>query len=282
VATSLTQPLSERYDYGTNQLVTQEETLPVTNIGEEQVHNVVSEQEKQSKIVHEKGKGYCVKSEKKNSDWSGGCYPTHGKAEERLKQVERAKHATDPLESIIFATNSFLVGPTPGGLKSLMHHIRRAEDALDLCSKEHISQEKDSGFSFEYELVTNEPDKATANVEGIYQGQPFKGVLILTRGEDGHWQGWDFQGTGPLAEVQEPIDEIQEMLDTVGEEAESALLPATSSGGGGEQTSQEETAVAPPGWEPTVKKMKKHKDIDNPYALSWYMKNKGDKPHAKK
>jgi hypothetical protein len=190
VATSLTQPLSERYDYGTNQLVTQEETLPVTNIGEEQVHNVVSEQEKQSKIVHEKGKGYCVKSEKKNSDWSGGCYPTHGKAEERLKQVERAKHATDPLESIIFATNSFLVGPTPGGLKSLMHHIRRAEDALDLCSKEHISQE--------------------------------------------------------------------------------------------EVAQEEETAVAPPGWEPTVKKMKKHQEIDNPYALSWYMKNKGDKPHAKK
>ena len=35
---------------------------------------------------------------------------------------------------------------------------------------------------------------------------------------------------------------------------------------------------APPGWENTVKKMKKHKDIENPYALAWYMANKGDKP----
>ena len=35
---------------------------------------------------------------------------------------------------------------------------------------------------------------------------------------------------------------------------------------------------APPGWEGTVKKMKKHKNIDNPYALAWYMANKGDKP----
>ena len=35
---------------------------------------------------------------------------------------------------------------------------------------------------------------------------------------------------------------------------------------------------APPGWENTVKKMKKHKEIDNPYALAWYMANKGDKP----
>jgi len=34
---------------------------------------------------------------------------------------------------------------------------------------------------------------------------------------------------------------------------------------------------APPGWEGTVKAMKKKKGIDNPYSLAWYMKNKGDK-----
>jgi len=37
--------------------------------------------------------------------------------------------------------------------------------------------------------------------------------------------------------------------------------------------------VAPEGWEGTVKKMKKHKDIDNPWALAWYMKKKGYKSH---
>ena len=36
---------------------------------------------------------------------------------------------------------------------------------------------------------------------------------------------------------------------------------------------------APPGWEGTVKAMKKKKGIDNPYSLAWYMKNKGDKSH---
>jgi hypothetical protein len=36
---------------------------------------------------------------------------------------------------------------------------------------------------------------------------------------------------------------------------------------------------APPGFEGTVKAMKKHKEIDNPYALAWYMKNKGMKSH---
>ena len=39
---------------------------------------------------------------------------------------------------------------------------------------------------------------------------------------------------------------------------------------------------SPPGFEGTVKAMKKKKDIDNPYALSWWMKNKGYKSHKKK
>jgi hypothetical protein len=37
--------------------------------------------------------------------------------------------------------------------------------------------------------------------------------------------------------------------------------------------------VSPPGWSGTVKAMKKHKEIDNPYALAWHMKNKGDEAH---
>ncbi len=40
---------------------------------------------------------------------------------------------------------------------------------------------------------------------------------------------------------------------------------------------------APKGWEGTVKGMKKHKgEIDNPWALSWWMKNKGYKSHKTK
>ena len=36
--------------------------------------------------------------------------------------------------------------------------------------------------------------------------------------------------------------------------------------------------VAPPGWEHTIKRMKKSGDIDNPFALAWYMRNRGMKP----
>jgi hypothetical protein len=39
--------------------------------------------------------------------------------------------------------------------------------------------------------------------------------------------------------------------------------------------------VAPLGWEKTVKAMKKHDNIDNPFALAWSMKNKGYKSHKK-
>jgi hypothetical protein len=39
--------------------------------------------------------------------------------------------------------------------------------------------------------------------------------------------------------------------------------------------------VSPPGWEGTVKAMKKHSEIDNPWALAWHMKKKGYKSHKK-
>jgi hypothetical protein len=42
-----------------------------------------------------------------------------------------------------------------------------------------------------------------------------------------------------------------------------------------------QSEVSPPGWSGTVKAMKKHKNITNPFALAWSMKKKGDKPHYK-
>lgn len=40
-------------------------------------------------------------------------------------------------------------------------------------------------------------------------------------------------------------------------------------------------AVSPPGWKNSTERMKKHKDITNPFALAWWMKNQGDTPHPK-
>ena len=40
-------------------------------------------------------------------------------------------------------------------------------------------------------------------------------------------------------------------------------------------------AVSPPGWGGTVEHMKDHPEISNEFALAWWMKNKGYKPHYK-
>jgi len=40
-------------------------------------------------------------------------------------------------------------------------------------------------------------------------------------------------------------------------------------------------AVSPPGWAGTVEHMKKHKNITNPWALAYYLRSQGAKPHYK-
>ena len=47
------------------------------------------------------------------------------------------------------------------------------------------------------------------------------------------------------------------------------------------ETDVDVSETAPKGWEGTVKAMKKHKEIDNPWALAHHMKNKGYKSHKK-
>ena len=51
--------------------------------------------------------------------------------------------------------------------------------------------------------------------------------------------------------------------------------------GKGVKTEETVQEVSPPGWSGTVKAMKKHKNISNPFALAWSMKNKGAKSHIK-
>jgi hypothetical protein len=48
-----------------------------------------------------------------------------------------------------------------------------------------------------------------------------------------------------------------------------------------DKTGEQVDEVSPPGFAGTVKAMKKHKEVDNPFALAWHMKNKGYKSHKK-
>lgn len=77
-----------------------------------------------------------------------------------------------------------------------------------------------------------------------------------------------------------PIASRQNMIQASDDEEDAD--DALHNGKGKEQLNDSDLAeVAPPGWEGTVKAMKKDKDIDNPWALAWSMKDKGYKSHKK-
>jgi len=40
-----------------------------------------------------------------------------------------------------------------------------------------------------------------------------------------------------------------------------------------------EAGVSPPGWRPTVERMRRHPEISNAYALAWWMRGQGYHPH---
>jgi hypothetical protein len=62
-----------------------------------------------------------------------------------------------------------------------------------------------------------------------------------------------------------------------GQATERGEDPGLPFGGGGDAVVQSE--VSPPGWSGTVKAMKKHPEIGKPFALAWWAKQRGEKPH---
>lgn len=74
------------------------------------------------------------------------------------------------------------------------------------------------------------------------------------------------------------LDKVNEGLLEFSELPEELQTKVIEAAGTDDQLAE----AAPKGWEGTVKGLKKHKDeVDNPYALAWYMKNKGYKSHKK-
>ncbi len=96
-------------------------------------------------------------------------------------------------------------------------------------------------------------------------------------GEDEELEGW----------VQAKLTKAAEYLDAVFNNMQYEKSKPASIGNGegtpadGSMPTMENTIneKSPEGWEKTTEKMKKHKEIDNPFALAYYMKKKGYKPH---
>jgi hypothetical protein len=189
------------------------------------------QQEQVGYVKHEKGKGYCVKSEK-NSDWSGGCYPSEGEAKKRLNQVEMFKHmkkgAVTPEDiahdlRIVAARLANSKKPDVRIVLSDLRSIFGAIGQQECMSQEQQAQQQQQA---DWEMTLKDPDGDEK-------------IQIGPGGQQGQQQG-------------------QEMC-----------------------SQEQETAVSPPGWGGVVEHMENAPNIDNPEALAWYMKNKGDKPHVK-
>ncbi len=254
------------------------------------------QQEQQGYIKKTPGKGYCVKSEK-NSDWSGGCYPSKGEAKDRLQEVEMHKHMNssslaDTLPAIMHNASAFLElrdNPPQELLRCLSASIERGLEGLERPVARRIAS-----------LAGLELD---APETGIIAQSHFDAVIAATEAVETLKSKNlldQFQARPEVAAVisemlghVEPMTGLFNKLVTLAQEHQADLELTLRDPEGDEkieigpshheqQSQQEQQAKAPPGWKKTVEHMKDEPDIDNPFALAWYMKNKGDKPHKKK
>ena len=149
----------------------------------------------------------------------------------------------------------------------------------------------------------NKNDSLADAVKEILQQEALKGNQTkIDKNHNGKIDGQDFKILrGEKKEVKkEEVEPVEEGIKEIAKKAFKAVtggsdedqikdlqrkmnVPQTgkkpSDKAMGEEVDLEEKA--PPGFEGTVKAMKKHKDIDNPFALAWSMKNKGYKSHKK-
>jgi hypothetical protein len=106
------------------------------------------------------------------------------------------------------------------------------------------------------------------------------GELYNMIGEDEQLEGW----------IQSKITKAADYISSVYNNMQYEKSKPTSVGNGmgtpadADQGLNEEVIEekAPEGWEATVKRMKQHNQIDNPWALAHWMKSKGYHPHAGK
>lgn len=135
-----------------------------------------------------------------------------------------------------------------------------------------------------------------ANEIGAY-GMPDedKIVALLQKGDfegaaEEVWYAYSDQDGGEVPQIEPYVQDLQDEFEVLaqggdedheGGETDDAYALASAGHGSDEDYESIEQESAPKGWEGTVKAMKKHKEIDNPWALAHYMKNKGYKSHKK-
>jgi len=166
----------------------------------------------------------------------------------------------------ILATTAYSAGPT-----------HPAYSAAKSALKKEIAVRKTS---------LNEDNMDSSNIVDDHEGEMAKAQLMSIHKRSG--EVYNMLGDNEQLEgwVQAKLTKASEYLEAVYNNISYEKTKPASLGNGkgtpADATGVEEmNEAAPEGWEGTVKSMKKHKEIDNPWALAYYMKSKGYKTHKK-
>lgn len=152
-----------------------------------------------------------------------------------------------------------------GDVDSSDKYLKNRRDAIQQnIKKEDITEENPDNPDV---VDDHEGQMAKSDLMSIHKKA---GEVYNMLGDNEELEGW----------VQAKITKAAEYINSVHNNL-SYEKNKPASLGNGEGVPADRTAMnekAPEGWEKTVKKMKKHKEIDNPFALAQYMKKQGYKP----
>ena len=115
--------------------------------------------------------------------------------------------------------------------------------------------------------------KLKDNQEHKFKDETGRHWTAKRMGDDVHFQGANNGGTTKVKHA-----DLKESEDRMARSEKSNKDIVFKNG---DEKKEKIDEVAPPGFEGTVKAMKKKKEIDNPYALAWSMYKKGYKSHKK-
>jgi hypothetical protein len=144
----------------------------------------------------------------------------------------------------------------------------------------YIDPMKGAG-GFSYAEMQEEIEKTLRLIDDLEEALENIVELGADTGDEFGTMGEYDDATKALQHLRGDLENYAKGMDMTGEydvELQSKLA-AHRRGELDEGDEEDIDEVAPPGWEGSVKAMKKHGDIDNPWALAWHMKGKGDKPH---
>lgn len=118
---------------------------------------------------------------------------------------------------------------------------------------------------------TDEEAEAAVVITSPITGEPL--MLEIETLEQAEEEGeLSLDGLMPVGQLEELEVTMPDPTDDEGGLLKIELAPESS----------EKEAVAPEGWEETIKKMKKHEEITNPWALAWWLESQGAEPGGKK